>query len=412
MQVLYDAVAGHEWSRSAIESVHIDIKTFEAFYARLANSLQKQLRLETVTGSTSRHGSFSNPSSQGIFFNQGRYTNPKSQPTGPRNFPGDFFFTSRFSGKCFNCGTPGHRAKQCKKPTDWRRAKANEAVWLNRQNGKPADDAYGVKVVFCEMADALNDVFSAKTEDAYLSQAEDDAQALFSSLSISDAHDESTRAVRFNEKDTTQSEGEQATADINLFTALEEAAEHAASNRQQSDQSWEDIYFLETGQSVPSIASNAPGPTHHCGCWAQHDEDDALENVDLNDGASSDGDRLLSWPDATRENTAQPDIAADNVQINAAARSQDSPNEVVVALSRLLLFGARILLDKQGQPWAYFFDPDTVPAASTIFHGGVYTRARPCQRASYQAAACSPPPTSFDGSGTHLPARCGGKRTK
>lgn len=80
-------------------------------------------------------------------------------------FSFDRFFTSRFSGKCFNCRTPGHRDQQCENPTDWLRAKSIEAVWLNRQNGKPADDEFGVNVLFCEMADALNETFSATTEE-------------------------------------------------------------------------------------------------------------------------------------------------------------------------------------------------------------------------------------------------------
>lgn len=225
IQVLYDAVAGQDWSRTAIESVHIDIKTFEAFCARLANSLQKQLRLETITGTSSRHGSFIDQSSQGIYFNQGRYVNPKAPANRPRprTATRDRLFSTRFSGKCFNCGTPGHRANQCRKQIDWRRSKANEAVWVNHQQGKPADDAYGVKLVFCELADALNEVLSVTTEDAYLEQAEDEAQALFSSITLSDVPDAPMHEVRFNETANTQSEGEQATADINLFLVACEA---------------------------------------------------------------------------------------------------------------------------------------------------------------------------------------------
>lgn len=73
--------------------------------------------------------------------------------------------------------------------------KANETVWLNRQNGKPAGDAYGVKLVFCEMVDALNDVFSAMTEDSYLAQAEDDAQAFAPDADPAIYSEEHTTAV-------------------------------------------------------------------------------------------------------------------------------------------------------------------------------------------------------------------------
>lgn len=44
IEVLENAVSGMTWARSPIDRLHVDLKTFEGFYAALANSLQKHLK--------------------------------------------------------------------------------------------------------------------------------------------------------------------------------------------------------------------------------------------------------------------------------------------------------------------------------------------------------------------------------
>lgn len=244
IQVLYDAVAEHNWSHTAIKSVHIEIRTFEAFYARLANSLQKQLRLETIKkGASTRH----RDPSQSIFFNQGRYQNPRlPRQTLNRAADRDRFLPRRFGGKCFNCGTSGHMARACKKPVDWRRTKANEAVWVNREKGKPANDSYGIKVVFFEMVDALSDSQNYDSDNVYMQQAEADAQVMLASLSINEPQPHEVAA----QEPSGVAEVDIEPSAINILTTLEERAEIAANEFDQqgshaTDRPWDDIYFTE-----------------------------------------------------------------------------------------------------------------------------------------------------------------------
>lgn len=193
MGILEDAVSGQPWSRSPVDRLHVDLKSFEDFYGALSNSLQKHVK--ETRASQGAHSA----ASREIYFQQPRYAsrythfnarNGQRQQhrtyNQNRGYPGNqshpytphksdtnrYTFrhahnSRRVSGAfhptpgapCFNCGQAGHMWQRCQSPKDFKRIGTGMASWFEKkQTGN------GAKQVLYQFAEAL-DILYADPED-------------------------------------------------------------------------------------------------------------------------------------------------------------------------------------------------------------------------------------------------------
>lgn len=155
---LRNAVIAYPWAQPVLSCVNQETR-YQGLFTQLANALQvheeARHRNQPALTNSAVHSKSGGSSSEKPFI---LFTQPRYQKKLARKlFPG-----SREGKECWNCGTPGHRLSQCRKPLDATAIAARKAAFYDRKNNSNA----GSKRVLYELASGLNELLETAPADS------------------------------------------------------------------------------------------------------------------------------------------------------------------------------------------------------------------------------------------------------